>query len=51
VTVEEKDYVVMTDGHAVLGVYRIKNDGVLKRLRRWPIGVESAAGWLQEETA
>lgn len=31
-----KDYVVLRNVRGVLGVYRIRNDGLLKRLRRWP---------------
>jgi hypothetical protein len=28
----------------ILAVYRIRNDGVLKRLKRWPSGLEGRAG-------
>jgi hypothetical protein len=42
-TVEEfgdKDYVVLRNVKGVMAVYRIRNDGVLKRLKRWPGEVE-----------
>jgi hypothetical protein len=29
-------YVVLRDGSRTLAVYRIKNDGHLHRLKRWP---------------
>jgi hypothetical protein len=37
-TVKGKHYVVLTGGHGVgpLAVYRVRPDGILKRLRRWP---------------
>jgi hypothetical protein len=31
-----KSYVVLENARGVLAVYRIKNDGLLRRLRRWP---------------
>jgi len=30
------EYVVLRDGYSLLAVYRLRNDGKLKRLRRWP---------------
>lgn len=29
-------YVVLRNSDGVLGVYRVRNDGVLKGLKRWP---------------
>jgi hypothetical protein len=31
-----KNYVVLRNVRGVLAVYRVRNDGMLKRLRRWP---------------
>ncbi len=31
-----KAYVVLENVNGILAVYRIRNDGMLKRLRRWP---------------
>ena len=33
---EERLYVVLRKPGAILAVYRIRPDGILKRLRRWP---------------
>ena len=30
------DYAVLSNCNGTLAVYRIRNDGVLKRLKRWP---------------
>jgi len=35
-----KDYVVLRNVNGVMAVYRIRNDGMLKRLRRWPEEIE-----------
>ena len=35
-----KDYVVLRNVRGVMAVYRIRNDGVLKRLKRWPEEIE-----------
>jgi hypothetical protein len=35
-TVGERKYVVLRNVRGILAVYRIKTDGVLKRLERWP---------------
>jgi hypothetical protein len=40
-----KRYVVLATSATVLGVYRIKPSGFLRRLKRWPRTVEMAAGW------
>jgi len=45
ITVEGKRYVILANSDQVLGVYRIKNDGLLRRLKRWPKAVEQAAGY------
>ena len=34
--VSDKRYAVLRNGGGVLAVYRVRNDGMLKRLRRWP---------------
>ena len=31
-----KKYVVLRNTHGVLAVYRVRNDGVLKGMKRWP---------------
>ena len=31
-----KAYVVLENVNGILAVYRVRNDGMLKRLRRWP---------------
>ena len=35
-----KEYVVLENVNGVLAVYRIKNNGALKRLKRWPKAIE-----------
>jgi hypothetical protein len=40
-THEGKDYVVLKNANGVLAVYRIKKDGLLRRLRRWPEEIET----------
>ena len=35
-----KQYVVLENINGILAVYRIKNDGFLKRLKRWPKDIE-----------
>jgi len=39
VTHEGKQYVVLHNVRGTLAVYRVRNSGQLKRLRRWPAGV------------
>lgn len=34
------DYVVLRNVNGILAVYRVRNDGMLKRLRRWPTELE-----------
>jgi hypothetical protein len=36
---EGKTYVVLTNSHRTLAVYRVRTSGQLKRLRRWPAEV------------
>jgi hypothetical protein len=33
---EGRDYVVLRNVRGTMAVYRVKNDGRLRRLRRWP---------------
>jgi hypothetical protein len=33
-------YVVLRNASGVLGVYRVRNDGVLKGLKRWPADLD-----------
>jgi hypothetical protein len=33
-------YVVLRNVSGILAVYRVKNDGLLRRLRRWPASLE-----------
>ena len=33
---EGKYYVALSNCNGVLAVYRVRNDGMLKRLKRWP---------------
>ena len=35
-TLEQKRYVVLRNINGPLAVYRIRNDGILRRMRRWP---------------
>jgi hypothetical protein len=45
-----KRYVVLRNGSGVLAVYRVRNDGMLKRLRRWPAHFgESTSGGYRDE--
>jgi hypothetical protein len=39
VTHEGKQYVVLSNSHRTLAVYRVRPSGQLKRLRRWPVAV------------
>jgi hypothetical protein len=36
----DKAYVVLRNGSDTLAVYRVRNDGILKGLRRWPAALE-----------
>jgi hypothetical protein len=33
-------YVVLENVNGVLAVYRVRNDGMLRRMRRWPKAIE-----------
>jgi hypothetical protein len=35
-----KSYVVLRNVRGILAVYRVRTSGALKRLRRWPAGIE-----------
>jgi len=35
-----KHYAILRSDHDTLAVYRVRNDGVLKRLKRWPKSLE-----------
>lgn len=39
-TVEGKTYVVLRNVSGILKVYRVRNDGMLKGLKRWPAELE-----------
>lgn len=34
--VADRSYIALKNGNGVLAVYRVRNDGMLKRLKRWP---------------
>lgn len=36
-------YVSLHSGLSTLAVYRVRTDGILKRLKRWPIGVGASS--------
>lgn len=38
---EGKEYVVLENINGILAVYRIKNDGFLRCLKRWPKALEN----------
>ena len=38
-----RDYVVLRNVNGTLAVYRVRNDGLLKRLRRWPAALKESA--------
>jgi hypothetical protein len=38
--VEGKKYVVLRNVNGLLKVYRVRNDGVLKGLKRWPAEIQ-----------
>jgi hypothetical protein len=38
--VEGRQYAVLRNVNGVLAVYRVRNDGMLKRLKRWPASLE-----------
>ena len=41
-TVDGKRYVVLSNCHGILAVYRVKNDGALKGLISWPAEITKA---------
>lgn len=36
---EGKHYVVLHNTNGILAVYRVRNDDMLKRLKRWPVAI------------
>jgi hypothetical protein len=45
-----KSYIVLRNCNGILAVYRIRNDDMLKRLRRWPAELgESTSGGCRDE--
>ena len=38
--VEGRLYIVLSNANGILAVYRVKNDGVLRRLKRYPTCLE-----------
>jgi hypothetical protein len=40
--VDQLSYVVLRNGNGVLAVYRVRNDGMLKRLKRYPAALDEA---------
>ncbi|MBA2485856.1 MAG: hypothetical protein H0V35_07120 [Nitrospira sp.] len=42
-TVANRTYVVLRNTHGTLAVYRIRNEGILKRLRKWPKEIDAPA--------
>jgi hypothetical protein len=43
-TVNERSYVVLRSAGDILAVYRVRTDGVLKGLKRWPAALEKSGG-------
>jgi hypothetical protein len=37
-----KNYVVLRNANGVMAVYRVRNDGKLKRLVRWPTALDDS---------
>lgn len=37
---DERDYLVLRNAAQILAVYRVRKDNVLRRMRRWPKGLE-----------
>lgn len=40
-TIGDLDYVVLRNERRVLAVYRVRNSGLLRRMRRWPLALNS----------
>jgi hypothetical protein len=38
-----RSYVVLRNVGGVLAVYRVRNDGMLKGLRRWPVSISAGS--------
>lgn len=41
-TVDGRRYVALRNINGTLAIYRVRNDGMLKRLKRWPAELESS---------
>src|SRR4051794_30288202 len=41
--VGDMSYIVLRNGNGILAVYRVRNDNILKRLKRWPAELGTAA--------
>ena len=48
---EGLNYVVLSSATSTLAVYRIRNDGVLRRMRRWPPAIENVSATTNEGIA
>ena len=40
--VDKLSYVVLKNGNRTLAVFRVRNDGMLKRLKRYPAGLDAS---------
>jgi hypothetical protein len=38
--IDGKQYVVLRNARGTIAVYRVRNDGMLKRLKRWPNAID-----------
>ena len=43
-TIAERAYVIMCNGARTLAVYRVKPNGLLRRLKRWPKAFQGRQG-------
>jgi hypothetical protein len=43
VELDGRQYVVLANVNGLLAVYRIKPDGLLRRLKRWPRALDASA--------
>jgi hypothetical protein len=42
-TIAERDYIIIGNGYRTLAVYRVRSDGLLRRLKRWPKALDRRA--------
>jgi hypothetical protein len=40
-SIADKSYVALRNVNGMLAVYRVRNNGALKRLKRWPAELEA----------